>query len=273
MRRTWTAAACVAAVAAIALPPPAAGDWNEGDPHKMHFPQLPDPDGWDIEFVSSGNKIGDDWQCSQSGPVSDIHIWLSWAEDNFVTQPTAPEDLGRIDRVGVEIYDNVPAGQGTEYSHPGTLKWNRVFDKPQFTRRLAGQGPQGFYAPQINSFTPDDHVFYEQLNIPVIDDPFDQVAGEIYWLVMWIEWDEVSQSPGGWKTADTSLYPQPFTGSHYEDDAVWWDDLGGGQGAWIPLEDPLLQGVSLDLAFVITPEPASVALLAIGGIALLARRR
>ena len=28
---------------------PAFADWLPGDGHKMHFPQLPDEDGWDVK--------------------------------------------------------------------------------------------------------------------------------------------------------------------------------------------------------------------------------
>lgn len=102
---------CAALIALGATP--ALADWNEGDPHKMHFPQLPDPTGWDVEFVSDTNKIGDDWVCSQSGPVSDIHIWLSWQADNYGLLP------GVIDTIGVEIYSNLDPDQMLNYSRPG----------------------------------------------------------------------------------------------------------------------------------------------------------
>jgi hypothetical protein len=45
--------------------------------HKMHFPQLPDPTGWDVRAYC----IEDDWQCSETGYVSDIHFWGSWHAD------------------------------------------------------------------------------------------------------------------------------------------------------------------------------------------------
>ena len=42
----------------------AVADWNEGDGHKMHYPQLPDPNGWDVDFHDW--MLADDWQCSES---------------------------------------------------------------------------------------------------------------------------------------------------------------------------------------------------------------
>ena len=52
---------------------PALADWDIGDGHKMHYPQLPDPNGWDVNLT--GNKVFDDWRCGGSGPVDDIHFW------------------------------------------------------------------------------------------------------------------------------------------------------------------------------------------------------
>lgn len=49
--------------------------------------------------------------------------------------------------------------------------------------------------------------------------------------------------------------------------------VAGGTPDWRPLIDPI-NGESLDLAFVITPEPATIGLLAVGaGMALLRKRR
>jgi hypothetical protein len=77
---TFLAMACVALLAA-----PAIADWNPGDGHKMHFPQLPDEDGWDVNATTNGDPyvcLADDWMCSQTGPVEDIHFWGSWKHGN-----------------------------------------------------------------------------------------------------------------------------------------------------------------------------------------------
>lgn len=264
--RTYLAYVVVACAALAYIgSSPAWADWDPGDPHKMHFPQLPDPIGWDVEFVSDTNKIGDDWQCTRTGPISDIHIWLSWQQDNL------PDGLpGRIDRVGVEIYDNVDPDAVLPYSRPGNLLWDRVFDTgaPNVTRRPYGEGDQGWYSPQLGmepgvAWQRPDHFFFEQLNIVDIEQPWEQVEGEIYWLVMWVEWDEIVQNPAGWKTTDTQ----------FMDDAVWYDYLEPEPLLrWKEIIDPET-GRSLDLAFVITPEPGALMLLALGGLAVIGRRR
>lgn len=59
---------------------PALADWAPGDGHKMHFPQLPDEDGWDVK-ATDPLCLADDWMCSESGEVTDIHFWGSWLDD------------------------------------------------------------------------------------------------------------------------------------------------------------------------------------------------
>jgi len=60
-------------------------DWDPGDGHKMHYPQLPDPNGWDVELLCDYISLADDWQCSETGPVDDIHLWISWEQDDVQT--------------------------------------------------------------------------------------------------------------------------------------------------------------------------------------------
>jgi hypothetical protein len=82
------------------------------------------------------------------------------------------------------------------------------------------------------------------VNIP---DAFTQLRDSIYWLDISVS----SQQPLGWKTADQDRYPPPYTGQHFEDDAVWgelpepyWEELRYPAGPD--------SGLSIDLAFVIT---------------------
>ena len=62
---------------------PAWADWDEGDDYKMHYPQMPDPTGWDICLVDQW--VADDFTCTESGPITDIHFWISWRKTWSVT--------------------------------------------------------------------------------------------------------------------------------------------------------------------------------------------
>ena len=69
----------IGSIIALCLAGAAFGDWEPGDGHKMHFPQLPDPTGWDVDLVT--DTVYDDFLCTQTGPIEDIHFWASWKGD------------------------------------------------------------------------------------------------------------------------------------------------------------------------------------------------
>ncbi|MDH4239213.1 MAG: hypothetical protein OEW48_06595 [Phycisphaerae bacterium] len=207
------------------------GEWDLGDSHKMHYPQLPDPTGWDLDFTSI-NKSADDWRCTKSGPVTDIHFWYSWRGDI----------VGTIEAIKVEIYKNVPKDPGdpTSYSHPGTLEWNQGFLPGQFTTRFWGKGDQGFMTAGQTPITNDHKNIYQCNIVDILPPLFYQNVGEVYWLAITIEIRDPLNTHIGWKTTDTQFL----------DDAVF----GNAAGGWSPWKDPFT-GESLDLAFVITDDP------------------
>jgi len=100
-------------------------DWEPGDGHKMHYPQLPDEDGWDV-YATAGLKqypqvcLADDWRCTETGPVMDIHFWGSWKGGIE----------GNILAFVIAIADDIPADPtgGIPYSRPGTTLWERTFE-------------------------------------------------------------------------------------------------------------------------------------------------
>ncbi len=203
-------------------------DWNEGDDYKMHYPQLPDPYGWDVNCTWP-EIIADDWQCTESGEVTDVHIWVSWKGD-------LDSD---IIRVHLSIHDNVPVGQ-QGWSEPGALLWEQDFLQVQFSYIWYGEGNQGWFDPP-SDYIEGDHINYYQINIVDISNPFYQEEGTIYWLDVSIEIDQPTQEEYiGWKT----------TQDHWNDDSVYWDDI---IMRWMELRDPV-NSESLDQAFVITSD-------------------
>ena len=275
---------------------PVIADWDPGDEHKMHFPQLPDPNGWDVKFGpftdSSGNEgikvLADDWECSQTGPVSDVHFWFSSKGDAL-----SPE-TGRIQNIHLSIWSNDPGVPGELPSRPKELLWWGDSENGDFlitSIRGPYTGDQGWYDPNLpfdSGFNPilSDHQNYWQVNIANILNPFQQQKDEIYWLDIYMVATPIENGTTppeielGWKTADTQRYPEPYTGEHFMDDAFYGhlnpDATGKPLVDWIgPLEDLTDQAVprSIDLAFVITPEPATMSLLCLGGLAIIYRRK
>jgi hypothetical protein len=226
------------------LTAPVLADWNVGDPYKMHFPQLPDLNGWDVN-ATYPKVLADDWQCLGSGPVSDIHFWGSWKQDL----------IGTITSFHVSIHADVPAQPGIP-SHPGPVLWEEEITNFAI-RSYDPTSNEGWYDPNTGQYAKPDHQHYFQYNLTNILNPYPQAQGMIYWLDISARVLETDKK-WGWKT---SL-------DHWNDDAVWGDFPNPN---WMELRDPIT-GTSLDMAFVITPEPTTLLLLGVAGLILLRRR-
>ena len=223
----------------------AVADWDEGDGHKMHWPQLPDPNGWDVFCTSWSPQypnviLADDWECSESGYITDIHFWGSWLGDN----------IGQIDYFLIGIAENIPPEQNPHgnWSMPGDtlIEWD-IYD---WIERGPYTGNQGWYwcYEEVNQWQPDDHQFYWQYNVFLDEeDWFWQEAGTIYWLyITAIVYEQPPEQPiWGWKSTLQDL--------HFMDDGVWCFVY---EYIWFPLTYPT--GYTMDLAFVINggEEPA-----------------
>jgi parallel beta-helix repeat protein len=195
---------------------------------KMHFPQYPDPFGWDVDWATGeqGWFLGDDWMCNFTGTITDLHFWVSSFSDMLY-----PEDISSILNTSmIMIWDNNP---GMGYSYPNNPLWmlgNR-------TITIAGPyyGDEGWLVPDDGYFEHNHQLFW-RVDIDNITDPFVQENNTIYWLVIHAP---VIQNMLGWKTSQ----------NHFMDDAVY-----GTPGMWYPLTNPVPPFESLDFAFVITGE-------------------
>ena len=162
----------------------AQADWNVGDPYKMHYPQLPDttPTGLDVlagqQTPNAGTAfkiVADDFLCTETGPITDIHIWGSWLSDHL--PQNNPNDV--LFKLSIDA--NVPAPPTGGYSQPGATLWSSTFSTGTFTSRVWSTGPEGFYDPNIQQVIGTDTTDY-QYNFQNIPDPFVQQQGTIYWL-------------------------------------------------------------------------------------------
>jgi len=188
--------------------------WQPGHPYKMHFPQLPNDTGWDVN-ATAPLVLADDWQCSQTGAVKEIHFWGSWK--NGV--------VGRILYFVLSVRSDIPANPPQiPYSRPDQTLWER--DISEFTvNPVDPPSLEGWYDPSTGETLPNDHGAYFQYNI-CLDNEIDwflQEQGTIYWLNISAVLEDPQNTQWGWKS---TLNP-------FKDAAVW-----AGQLDWVELWEP-----------------------------------
>jgi len=272
----------LASIIALALAPTAWADWDASRPSKwMQFPDLSDT-GMDVrcgpnfQYDNSVKTLADDFECRSTGPITSVHIWGSWLDDYL---PWG-FDPGAVD-FQLSLHLDIPASQSpTDYSMPAPDPiWIEYFPAGTFQVRMEAENLEeqfydpnqdmGIPLPPLNGIIGADRVCW-QYNFDLA------VAGTIppnqtgtpdrpvtYWLDVTAfphDFDAVF----GWKTSM----------DHWNDDAVYWDDIAGAmpQELRYPAGHPL-EGESIDLAFVIVPEPATMLLLVGGGALAGVRRR
>ncbi len=151
-------------------------DWRYGDVHKMHWPQLPDLGSTGVDVKMSLTSLADDFKCTATGPINDIHIWGSFADD--VLPKDGPDSL----TFELSIYSDIPAKSADSWSMPGQLLWSRTFRPGQYTVSKVHDGPENWYDPATGLYLPVNHRQAYQYNFCIEDDPFIQQEGRIYWL-------------------------------------------------------------------------------------------
>ena len=218
-------------ILSLTIPPiTVATEWSNA---KMHYPQLPDSTGYDLDFRNTGGDncpLGDDWQCTETGNVTGIHFWISWHDDYDADIPY----------INVSIWSNGWYEAGGIFA-PNVSLWSRTFNaETDFTVSEPMVGDQGWMEPDTSPPEEHDHIYYYQIDIENITNPFYQEQGNIYWLV--IEMPDLRPHYVGWKSSD----------NHFMDAAV--ANINGGYQDWWDMWESEEQ--MLDLAFVITSELA-----------------
>lgn len=270
------------------LAAPASADWDPAtDPYKFLQPPDLTPTGIDIK-VDEGIVLADDFLCQTPALITDVHLWTSWKDDL----------QGTITGIHLSIHDDVPAvidigpPEIYEPSHPKDELWYKDIvpqseydsgtDAGYFTIIPVYTFPAGEYewwweVGQTAEPDGDQEVWLVNIFIDE-EDAFKQLGTEaaplIYWLDVSVDVEEVAAGPQpefGWKTSD----------HHWQDDAVIWGNAQWDELRYPPghpfhdeefdINEPWVG--SIDMAFVITPEPGTMAVLAIGGMFVFCRRR
>jgi len=216
-------------------------------PHKMHWPQLPDPFGWDVRACTGSDELqkvlADDFRCTSNGPITHITFWGSFQWDENM-----PEfEFHGINKFHLSLHDDIPdSGLEGDYSKPVVpALWEMDIDPYAppagwiITVEQETPSPQGWYDPNNEEWSRPDHENYYRYDVFIPkSEAFVQTEGTIYWLDISVE----TQGPmWGWKTSRSE---------HFNDDAVWADLPVLNTNQWNELIDPVTEE-SLDLAFII----------------------
>jgi hypothetical protein len=214
-------------------PPPCCPETN-GVKFVQH-PQV--PGGLDVNATRNpaGQPLvlADDFQCTNTGPVTDIHLWGSWLQDRI-----DPNVLFTL-----SIWSDVPKktnGTVVVPSHPGIPLWSEPFGPGEYYQCLYTNRVEQFYDASLPAIMGLDTNVYYLCFYP--KNPFVQqgtaTATTNYWLSVSAQTAAGSQQLFGWHTSY----------EYYNDTAVWGN--GPMPPTWTPMTDP--QGIPLSMAFKVT---------------------
>ncbi len=254
---------CLVATIVLAISSITDADWQPDQPAK--WAQLPDLSTNGIDVLATGPIIlADDFLCTSNNPITSIHIWGSWLGDYLPTPPTGGQGDPTNVSFRLSIHADIPANQSpTGYSMPGELLDEWIFSPGTFSaREYATDINEGWLNPP-DEYLPSADTIAWQYNF-ILDEPFYQQGTSNEPIVYWLD---VSADPND----DQALFGWKTSIDHWNDDAVWLAPGADWQELYYPPN--IYQGESIDLAFVIVPEPATMTLLGLGSLILLRKRR
>ena len=193
-------------------------------------------DVWNSTAIPPGVTDGpwvlaDDFVCTNTGPISDIHIWGSWLYDNAL-----PTNI----RFWLGVYDDVPVNATNTYSHPGNLLWQEYFSPGQYAELIYTNGDEQFLDPGPPAIIGADTLVWYYCFYPSNLVQYGSTSNpKTYWLSVFAQLPTGITNVFGWKTTtnvqhDISVHAQ-------------WPGLPPPNTPWLPTMLPT--GQPLDLAF------------------------
>jgi hypothetical protein len=176
----------------------------------------------------SAQILADDYQCTLSGPVTQIDVWGCYHLDAL------PGNDPNNVQFTLSIREDLPA-IGRTYSMPGKILWTKIFKKGQFTVQESASKRQSFFSPCDAEYITNSQKRMFKYTFKIDQSEAFVQAGSagkpvVYWLSVQAK---LAQSAGsmarfGWKTST----------NYWNDDAVWAQAQERYSGTWQKLNYP-----------------------------------
>jgi len=273
-KRLWAARTICTAVMCVSLVSNVSAEWNPGDPHGMEYAFLPDlsslgmsvnasftPDGHGGRFI-----LFDDFLSDDPGPITQIHLWGTWLNDIY------PDASASNVTFLLSLHPNVQVGQ--DNSPDLNNYWLKTFSSADFSVRSYDTGLNiGWMEPDIATFQASASNVSWQYSFRI--DPseaFWQGYDTRYWLNVTAIPDD-ADTRWGWMITDPSALGTGNLARWTREMSPWDDEHNPGEHLIYLLYPPAHPSSGpLNMAFIMVPEPGTVALLGLGGLALLRRK-
>jgi hypothetical protein len=199
---------------------------NTGVDVDMHPFEYPEFDG-----------LADDFLCTLSGPIIDIHFWGSFLDDIV---PPLPHQVFEV-----TIYSDIPPGGMADWSMPGDILWRKYFGPGEYdVYQITDNNPEDYFIVPPQIWIDDNHLNCYQYDFFIPEESaFVQEEGTIYWLgIRDMTYDGTYRF--GWKSCEFD--------ARWNDDATWLCDP---PMFWCEIRYPMghvFYPESMDLAFAIT---------------------
>jgi|GEM_PF-1255986 len=186
--------------------------------------------------------LADDFPCTNSGPITDIHLWGSWLYDQV--------DYNAV--YTLAIWSDVPTSTANPFSHPGLQLWTQSYSNGQytlcpFTNKLeffyVGDGGLNGVASQLGSSSNLYYLCFDANPTNTFVQMGTSTAPTNYWLSVTVQSaNGPVQRFFGWKSSSIA----------YNDAAVaaFNGNFNPLPTDWYPMADA--QGLPLNMAFKIT---------------------
>jgi hypothetical protein len=186
--------------------------------------------------------LADDFVCTNSGRITDLHLWGSWLNDNPLSNSITFQ---------LYVLDNVPTNSVNPFSHPGTnVLWHQTFSPGFYAESVwSPYASESFLDPGVPEILGGDKVVWYYCFYPTNLWQYGSATQPSnYWLAAFAELPRCATNVFGWKTTtnvqhDISVH------------ALWSGynvPPPNNVGAWQPNYEYPYQYQPFDLAFSLT---------------------